>query len=129
MSWRREICGSVFSQDNPLPRPLLLLATSHVFEEVPALFSQLFWIASDAPGLACAQVPFDSAICPFTAATRAMQDTKCSPIREKEVAMSLTFTEVFAIQAAIDAYEMKFPEPALAFAGRGLGVAGWRPQT
>jgi hypothetical protein len=29
---------------------------------------------------------------------------------QKEVAMSLTFTDVFAIQAAIDAYEMKFPE-------------------
>jgi hypothetical protein len=28
----------------------------------------------------------------------------------KEVAMTLTFSDVFAIQAAIDAYEMKFPE-------------------
>jgi hypothetical protein len=29
---------------------------------------------------------------------------------QKEVAMTLTFSDVFAIQAAIDAYEMKFPE-------------------
>ena len=28
---------------------------------------------------------------------------------QEEVAMSLTFSDVFAIQAAIDAYEMKFP--------------------
>ena len=38
-----------------------------------------------------------------------MQSTRAHQY-EKEVAMSLTFADVFAIQAAIDAYEMKFPE-------------------
>jgi len=47
---------------------------------------------------------------------------------EEEVAMALTFTDVFAIQAAIDAYETKFPgrpapspEEALAWQAGGRG--------
>jgi hypothetical protein len=40
---------------------------------------------------------------------RAMQNINAHRCQE-EVAMSLTFSEVFAIQSAIDAYEMKFPD-------------------
>jgi hypothetical protein len=56
-----------------------------------------------------------------------MQNTKADP-SEEEVAMALTFTDVFAIQAAIDAYEIKFPgrpspspEEALAWQAGGRG--------
>jgi hypothetical protein len=56
-----------------------------------------------------------------------MQNTKADP-SEDEVAMALTFTDVFAIQAAIDAYEIKFPdrpspspEEALAWQAGGRG--------
>jgi hypothetical protein len=39
-----------------------------------------------------------------------MQDANAHRQEKKGVTMSLTFTEVFAIQAAIDAYESKFPD-------------------
>ena len=59
--------------------------------------------------------------------TRAMQNSTADR-SEEEVAMALTFTDVFAIQAAIDAYETKFPgrpapspEEALAWQAGGRG--------
>jgi len=50
---------------------------------------------------------FDSGICP-SPQHREMQTN--AHRNQKEVAMTLTFSDVFTIQAAIDAYEMKFPD-------------------
>jgi hypothetical protein len=57
VSWNAEFAVSVVFRRTTHFQVPPAFGDKPCFEVVPALFSRLFWIASDALGLACAQVP------------------------------------------------------------------------
>jgi hypothetical protein len=78
----RGIRCSVFFAGQPTPQVPPAFGDKPCFEVVPALFSQLFWIASDA-GACLRPGSLDSGICLFTYCTRAMQNTKLTDRRKR----------------------------------------------